>query len=183
MLNNHISQKSITGTGVRYASIASLPVFTMMFALAIPMTIASGITASASAQGSSPICIYRSGQVQGSVIQFGQEGGNIKPFAVKIDASGTVTGDAPNGIKSDRLSPSTVQALIKLARAEHFWSMPELTGGNTNPDVAARFITIHSLCATHHVVMRRGVNEWQFAELYSTLSDLLIQPRSTVPQR
>jgi hypothetical protein len=151
-------------------SIASLPVFTMMFALAIPMTIASGTTASANAQKSSPSCIYRPGQAQGSVIQFGQEGGNIKPFAVKIDASGTVTGDAPNGIKSDRLSASTVQALIKLARAERFWSMPEFTGAIRNPDAAARFITIHLPCG-------------QFAELYSTLSDLLIKPRSTVPQR
>lgn len=116
------------------------------------------------------------------VIEFGRKGGNIRPFLIKINADGQVIPSNPLDnpfepqLRTDNLAPSTVKAIVQLATANGFWSLPEVIGEKTNPDAASAVVTIRLACTSHSVMLRSGMKNEPFTELYLLLQDLTAEP-------
>jgi hypothetical protein len=99
---------------------------------------------------------------------FGREGGSIRPLTVTIYDDGTVI---VNGVQKNlhpRLSQDTLDGLMKLAQAEGFFRMPSRMTGQGLPDVAGRFISIHTHRGTTTVRVRY-VRNVAFDQLYAVL--------------
>lgn len=136
----------------------------------------------------SPTCTDLT-KVQGPVIVFGFEGQS--PYSVEIDAKGEITAkgvrklqDLPPvpfsfGFERSNISPSTVKALVRLASANNFWSLPSVIG-QSNSDTAPMFLTVNLSCASRRVVVRdnskTNPDVQRFAEMYMLLSDLVYEP-------
>lgn len=120
-------------------------------------------------------------QVQGPVIEFGVEGGNILSQSVMIFSNGQIAAEGRTNVRVNPLSPLTVKALVQLASAEGFWTLPEFTGQKINPDVASEFVTIQLSCTSRHVAVRGGTKVGPFAEFYTLLQDLIAVDVANVP--
>jgi hypothetical protein len=118
-----------------------------------------------------PTCTDLS-QVEGPVIEFGQEGGNIRPYSLMINSDGEVTPSGPVSSQINHISPLTIKALVQLATMGEFWKLPEFSGQNSLPDTGAKFVTIHLSCTRKQVTVRGNPTAGSFAEVYSLLSDL-----------
>jgi hypothetical protein len=155
--------------------------------LPIISRLSSIIIGSASSQAplipNSPACADLT-KVQGPVIEFGRQGDFS--YSVTINSQGQITTTAvPIPLPSfpsirpkvDHVAPSTVNALVRLARAENFWTLPEIIGQGSNPSPSPMFVTINLACASHTVVLHDGAKANQdvarFAEMYTLLSDLV----------
>jgi hypothetical protein len=101
---------------------------------------------------------------------FGRSGGNILPFRVTIGKDGRVTSSGPVQATAAAASSPLRNGLAKLAKAEGFFAMAtSLSCGATNPDAAARFITVKAFGKTR-TVSARGSCTPAFEELYAVLS-------------
>lgn len=110
-----------------------------------------------------------------TVFTFGITGGNIRPWSVELHLDGSVTASGINVNSQTLQDPkNTLNALMKLADAESFFSLPSTIGcpGLGNPDVAARTVTIHSSGQTRRVVAH-GSCRTHFNELYDVLVQLV----------
>lgn len=104
------------------------------------------------------------------VYTFGQRGGNIRPFEVKIDGNGAVTSNLGKS-RSPKLAlaQDTLNGLARLADAEHFSSLPpSIRCTGTLPDIASRYITITTQPGDTTVQVHGGCNT-AFNELFGTL--------------
>ena len=119
-----------------------------------------------------PTCA-QNGEITGSVIEFGAADRSMY-ISTKIDANGKITINPPfwnhDGPGSrpivDRISPSTVQAIIKLANNESFWTLKSdpykyALGENRKPSSyftanPVKFIKINQPCANHTVTVSLG---------------------------
>jgi hypothetical protein len=147
-----------------------------------------------SSLSSSPTCTDLA-KIQGPVIVFGFEGKS--PYSVEIDAKGEITAkgvrklqDLPPvplsfGFERSNISPSTVKALVRLASANNFWSLPSVIGRDSNSDTAPMFLTVNLSCTSRRVVVRdnskMNPDVQRFAELYVLLSDLVYEPMGYKP--
>jgi hypothetical protein len=106
----------------------------------------------------------------GPVIQFGQFGGNIRPWDAAINADGTVTAKGITAAETRLADPkNALNGLLKLADAEGFWSVASATAcSGTLPDIASRYIQITSNTGTRKIAVHGacvdGFNQL-FAEL------------------
>lgn len=99
----------------------------------------------------------------------GREGGNIRPSTVTIYNDGTVSvSGAGAGSNHPQLSKDALDDLMKLARAEGFFTLSARIIGHGLPDVGDRYTTIHSAggVKTVHV---RFVQNAAFNQLYAVL--------------
>jgi hypothetical protein len=110
-------------------------------------------------------------QMQDPVVEFGV-GGGIPPHSVKIFADGRVTVEGAD-IQRTNLTPLTVKALLQLANAENFWTLPEFTGRNFHGGTSTQFVKITLPCTNRNVVVRGGANDGPFAEFYALISELI----------
>lgn len=144
---------------------------------------------------SSPTCIEDLTEVKGPVVVFGFEG--EIPYSVEIDAKGEITTKGarqlqelpptplPFGFERNNISPSTVQAIVRLASANNFWRLPSVIGGDSGSDAAVRFVTVNLPCASRRVVVKdtsqKSLDGQRFAEVYMLLSDLVYEPVAYKP--
>lgn len=149
-------------------------------------SILTSVDKEASSPTSAPTCINLT-KVQGPVVTFGFEGKS--PYSVEIDAKGDITAKGlrnlqelppvpfPFGFERTHISPSTVEALVRLASANDFWNLPSVVGGNSSSDSAPMFMTVNLSCTSHRVVVRddskTGPDVQRFAEVFTLLSDLV----------
>lgn len=99
----------------------------------------------------------------------GREGGNIRPSTVTIYSDGTVSvSGAGAGSSHPQLSKDALDGLMKLARAEGFFTLPGRIIGHGLPDISGRYITIHSAGSTKTVHVR-FVQNAAFDQLYAVL--------------
>jgi hypothetical protein len=106
-----------------------------------------------------------------AVFTFGRSGGNIRPVTIRILADGSVTVEgptrvAPSGLK---LSKDAIAGLVKLAKAERFFSLPgRIEGPGVFPDAASLFITASASGKTKTVYLHNTRNN-QFNQLFAVL--------------
>lgn len=105
------------------------------------------------------------------IFTFGRQGGNIRPLTVTIDSTGAVKTSAPAGgpAATVHLSPDALDGVMKLARAEGFFTMPAQMIGHGLPDIGGRFITIRTAGITKTVSVR-FVHNAAFDQLFAVLS-------------
>jgi hypothetical protein len=102
-------------------------------------------------------------------ITFGRSGGNIRPFTIAIGAGGTVTAKGV-AVGRHRLSTTTVDNLVRLARALHFFRLPATTTcPGTLPDVAFAVVHLHAGGRDREVRVR-GDCRPHFTRLYRALA-------------
>ena len=148
-------------------------------ALIALVTVPNAIQAAPWARAATPIAqssacpAAGNGIVPTPAIRFGRGGGNIRPMAVTIADSGAISYDGANPVTTTyTISPAAVQGLERLAGAEGFWSMPQMTSApGVLPDIATQFITMRLGCsATTYTVRVHGDSLPAFTELYDTLT-------------
>jgi hypothetical protein len=108
-----------------------------------------------------------------AVFTFGIQGGNIVPWTVTFAGDGAVTATGWVKPKNARLAePSNeLNALITLANADGFFSMPGMTNcSGTLPDIASRYVTINTGAVTKTVRVH-GACVPAFNEIFAALEN------------
>lgn len=109
----------------------------------------------------------------GTVIGFGISGGNILPWSITIDGTGSVANAGwikPHNTKFADPT-NTLNGLFTLANAGNFFAMPAFTNcTGTLPDVAGRYITMTSSSGSHKVTVH-GMCVQAFNQLYGALEN------------
>jgi hypothetical protein len=142
-----------------------------------------GSKASVPALNNNPACLDL-GKVNGTVIEFGRQG--KVPYRIAITPKGEINTTASPGVlpavpsinlKTERLSPTTVKALIQLANGTNFWNLPEAIGQKNSKNDESWFVTVNSPCTNHSVVLydrsKTDSDAERFAQMYSLLADLV----------
>lgn len=124
----------------------------------------------------SPMPCLNLEQVQGPVIEFGVEGGNYPSRTVAIMSDGQIIADGRIDVRTKPLSSLTVKALVQLAGAEGFWTLPEYTGEEFSTTLPSEFISIQLSCTCRHVAVRGSAQTGPLAELNALLQDLVTLP-------
>lgn len=106
----------------------------------------------------------------GQVFVFGVYGGNIRPWKVTINSDGSVASENMDVRDKNLAVPAdTLTALLKLADAEGYWSMPGLTQcTGTLPDIGTRYLQVSSNTGTKKVAFHGGCNS-SFNQLYAAM--------------
>ncbi len=105
---------------------------------------------------------------------FGLTGGTLKPVALELSADGTVrkTGEQTGPVLGT-VARKSVATLARRTWRSGFAELPTApTRPTRNPDVARRFIEIHSACGSHHVEYALGSEPLLFHALYARLNRL-----------
>ena len=139
----------------------SATVATMALAAAMPL-------AAMASHGDAGRAHLRPAAVQQPIFVLGREGGNIRPLKVSIAGDGTVTVSGMATSTQLHLSGDALNGLLKLANAEGFFAMPAQMVGHGLPDIAGRYITIHTSSMTKSVHVR-FVRNAAFDQLYAVL--------------
>ena len=103
---------------------------------------------------------------------FGRIGGNIVPFRVEIRADGTLERSGPVRLAHPdaRLSLQRLAGLVRFARTQRFWSLPQrIRCRGSLPDYAYLFVTIRTADKTRTVMVRGGCNA-PFSRVYTGLA-------------
>jgi len=106
-------------------------------------------------------------------ITFGIRGGNIQTWTATIAGDGTVTTTGWEKSRNAKLMEAqpALNGLFKLADAEGFFTMPQVTScSGTNPDVATRYISMDSGSGSRQVAVH-GTCVQGFNELYAVLAN------------
>jgi hypothetical protein len=142
-----------------------LPVAALILAL-IAANASAPLSRAASPAGPS----HRSMAKEGPYFVFGRKGGNIRPFTVSIALDGVVTVSGPVAAREPlTLSRDALGGLLRLAKAEKFFSLPaHIKGGQVLPDVASLYITIYGQTGPTTVDEHGAVNR-HFDQLYAVL--------------
>jgi len=138
-------------------------VLVLALALALPLSVSAAGRAGAAATQS---------RHTGAAFAFGRVGGNIAPFTVTIARNGTVSsaGATPGSSLAPRVSLDGLDGLLRLARAEGFFSLPHVVVCRGSlPDFAGQFVTITTGGTTRKVTVRGGCRPG-FTELYAVVS-------------
>ena len=153
-------------TRTRFTRILGAGLATVALAAALP------VAALASHPGAVQAGSSRAG-ANAPLFVFGREGGNIRPFQVTVTNAGMVTGTLNNA--HIQLSPDTLGGLMKLARAEGFFALPNSIVGHGLPDIAGRYITVTSANGLTKSVHVRFAHNAAFDQLYAVLSAVVGQ--------
>ncbi len=141
----------------------------LLLALALPFTALASPNVAA---GHKRYPVHLKSSYGQATITFGIEGGNLRPWSVTVNYSGSiVANDYRKPMNTHLYDPkNSMNGLQKLADAEGFGAMPaERQCGSALPDVASRFVTIITAAGTHKVSVR-GLCNRQFNELWAVLA-------------
>ncbi|MDT4897133.1 MAG: hypothetical protein QOH25_2210 [Acidobacteriota bacterium] len=113
------------------------------------------------------------------VIEFGHEGGNLRPYKIGIDASGRVRVLAGRPqLKVERIAAEKVRELVSLASNKGFWessAADDMEAQKVPPDFGFVFVRLRA--ATRRVIYHHGRQAGALGRFYTQLSDLvLVQP-------
>lgn len=123
-------------------------------ALAVPLVVLAGDAAKTQAAPS---------------FAFGRTGGNIVPSKTVISSTGRVTSDNSVPTTKGPVSLAARNGLVKLARAEGFFTMANTSCTGTNPDIASQFVTVTAGGKSRTVTVH-GACSASFNELYAVIS-------------
>jgi hypothetical protein len=103
----------------------------------------------------------------GPSFAFGRGGGNIKPLAVRIAASGRVTVD---GTRRRTLTHATLRELLRVALAQRFFALPpKIVCPAQLPDFATLYVTVRTGTRVRTVTDRGNCNK-RFIRVYDALT-------------
>jgi hypothetical protein len=111
------------------------------------------------------------------VIEFGHEGGNLRPYKIGIDANGRVKILAGNlQLKTERIPAEKVRELVTLASDKGFWessAADETEAQKVLPDFGFVFVRVKA--AGRRVIYHHGRQRGALGKFYAQLSDLVLE--------
>jgi len=138
----------------------------------VPFVRASVLLAAVTAVLAVPLVVLAGGSAKTQAapsFAFGRTGGNIVPSKVVISSTGRVTSDSSVPVNKTPVSLAARNGLVKLAKAEGFFTMTAFTAcSGTLPDIAAQFVTVTVAGKTRTVTVHGGCVA-SFNELYAVL--------------
>lgn len=139
----------------------------------MPFVRASVLLAAVTAALAVPLAVLAGGSAKkqsAPSFAFGRTGGNIIPSKVVISSTGRVTSDSSVPVNKAPVSLAARNGLVKLARAESFFTMTTVTAcSGTLPDIASQFVTV-TVAGKSRTVTVHGACSAAFNELYAVLS-------------
>jgi hypothetical protein len=111
------------------------------------------------------------------VIEFGHEGGNLRPYKIGIDGNGRVKILAGNlQLKTQRIPVEKVRELVSLASDKGFWESSEAVeteAPKVLPDFGFVFVRVRA--AGRRVIYHHGRQQGALGKFYAQLSDLVLE--------
>lgn len=110
------------------------------------------------------------------VIEFGHQGGNLRPYRIGIDAGGQVKvlAGSPH-LKADHIPAEKVQELLQMASDESFWKSTAADDARAQkmlPDFGFVFVRVH--VTGQRAIYHRGRQTGPLGKFYTELSDLVL---------
>jgi hypothetical protein len=112
-------------------------------------------------------------------VQFGIQGGNIRPWSVNIGADGTVTASGINARNQHLTNPQqALNGFLAAADMEGFFTMSGTQRcSGTLPDIASSFVAVHTTRGDKRVQVHGGCNS-SFNQLFALLTNMADLSRS-----
>lgn len=107
------------------------------------------------------------------VIRLGTSGGNIRPFSIAVLPDGKVVSNGPVTVHNVNLTDpkNTLNGLLAFADVEGFWTLKSNITCAIVPDVASRFVQLHTSNGDRTITSAGGCNA-HFNQLFSTLMNV-----------
>jgi len=110
------------------------------------------------------------------VIEFGHQGGNLRPYRIGIDASGRVKvlQGVPQ-LKVESIPAEKVSELVREASDEDFWktnSADDEAAGKILPDFGFVFVKVHA--SGRRLIYHHGRHTGPLGRFYTELSELIL---------
>lgn len=107
------------------------------------------------------------------VIEFGHEGGNLRPYRVAIYADGRVKAlkGAPS-LKAQSVPAEKVTELVSRATDRKFWKRGRIEKRPALPDFGFAFVRVRT--QSGRIIYHHGPQTGPLGEYYSALSDLVL---------
>jgi hypothetical protein len=112
------------------------------------------------------------------VIEFGHQGGNLRPYKIGIDANGQVRilqGRPP--LKAKSIPAEKVRELVNMASDKAFWESSSADEGEAQrglPDFGFVFVKVHAAKGSQPVIYHHGRQAGPLGKFYAQLSDLVL---------
>ena len=113
-------------------------------------------------------------QAAHAAIEFGHQGGNLRPFKIAIFEDGRI--EVIEGIRTlkvQSLSPEKVNELVHTASNKDFWKGSHIAQRPALPDFGFVFVKVRTPAGK--LIYHRGAQSGRLGEFYSELSDLVIE--------
>jgi hypothetical protein len=112
-------------------------------------------------------------QTEKPAIEFGHEGGNLRPYRVVIYEDGRVkTKEGAVSLKVDSVSSNKVKELVSKATDKAFWKRGPIAARPSLPDFGFVFVRVRA--RSGKTSYHRGAQTGPLGEFYSELSDLIL---------
>lgn len=107
------------------------------------------------------------------VIEFGHDGGNLRPYRIGINKTGRVKilMGAPS-LKVEELPAEEVRILLRKASDKRFWKRPGDAKRPRLPDLGFVFVKVRD--SRGKIIEHRGAQTGPLGEFYSILSELVL---------
>jgi hypothetical protein len=107
-------------------------------------------------------------------IEFGHEGGNLRPYKIAVFEDGRIeTLEGLPALKVDSISPDKVKELVHKASSKDFWKGSHIEARPALPDFGFVFVKVRT--PTGKIINHHGAQSGRLGELYSQLSDLVLE--------
>ena len=115
-------------------------------------------------------------QTEKPAIEFGHEGGNLRPYRVVIYRDGRVeTKEGAVSLKVDSLPSDKVKELVSKASDRDFWKKGPIAARPSLPDFGFVFVRVRT--RSGKTIYHHGAQTGPLDEFYSQLSDLVLEKR------
>ncbi|HEV7374505.1 MAG TPA: hypothetical protein VGN95_07300 [Pyrinomonadaceae bacterium] len=112
------------------------------------------------------------------VIEFGHQGGNLRPYKIGIDASGRVRVlQGRTQLATNHIPAEKVQELVSMASDKSFWESSSADDAETKrglPDFGFVFVRVRAAAGSQPVIYHHGRQTGPLGKFYAQLSDLVL---------
>jgi hypothetical protein len=143
-------------------------------------TLGGGVWAHEAKEPAMTAAAANAGRAFRAVIEFGHEGGNLRPYKIGIDADGRVKVlEGGPQLKTRRISTEKVRELVLEASDKSLWESSAAAGAAATkkvlPDFGFVYIKVRAVDGRHSVVLdRHGQPTGTLGSFYEQLSDLVL---------
>jgi hypothetical protein len=155
----------------------------LLVALSISMAVITtlGVNAQQETNATAVKTPARTGRGFRPVIEFGHEGGNLRPYRIGVDANGRVKvlKGSPQ-LKVRRISVEKLRELVSVASDKNFWeksSADDAEEQKVLPDFGFVFVRLRQTSGSPRTIYHQGQQAGPLGRFYTQLADLvLVEP-------
>jgi hypothetical protein len=139
--------------------------------LTVLVLLASGRDAMSQSSKNEPAGVTKAAQ---PAIEFGHEGGNLRPYKIAVFEDGRIEViEGSPALKSHSISAEKIKDLVQKASHKNFWKSSHIDERPALPDFGFVFVKVKT--ASGRIINHKGAQIGPLAEYYSLLTDLVLQ--------